>query len=193
MSELCCICYSNDNRVITSCNHILCSSCLFSLHTLKCPLCRTSLFSNVETNIDSTLQSIFDIGTTYDTTYGISNNGEFLQQRVYSHSPPLRRSAYKTLKDNIKDNEFDIRMQKHKIFHRKRRIISYQKRIKRVEKEIKESKMKMKKNEKKLKQFIKSKGKRGSNVKKGYLMYYGIYYNNKIERVLKDEAICFPR
>ena len=153
---------------------------MFSLHTLKCPLCRTSLFSNVETNNDYVLP--------IDT-----NNGVFVQQRTFSHSPPPRRSAYKTLKDNIKDNEFDIRMQKYKILYRKKRIVYCQKKLKRVEKEIREKKIKLKRNEKKLKQFIKSKGKRGSNIKKGYLMYYGIYYNSKIERVLKDEAICSPR
>ena len=77
--------------------------------------------------------------------------------------------------------KYCINLRKKTIEHHSKQITKTIKRIDNMEKELL-------KDEKRLKKYIKTKGKRMNFMKKGYIMYCGVYYNSDMEKVPKTEA-----
>lgn len=106
----CCICFMNDNDIVTSCNHLFCGSCIKHLlnENFKCPLCRENLNKKK-------IFKIFDEKTICDKIKFIINKKSIKNKMILCNSNQkhklnmiLEKLKFKSIVLNNYSNSFPI-------------------------------------------------------------------------------------
>ena len=187
-TQECVICYKGSELVKTPCNHTICSECLFKMPSVSCPMCRTSMFSNM-TNIG--FGASFNNGASFEIIID-PVDAERLRLSVPDHenvlfSPPSP-SIVRLSRIRSRNRTTRYMKLKNESKRQKSETLCLKKRIKKLEKFLTKSEQKEKVTCDKLHKYRMKRGKT-QNMREGYCSYRSVFYGPDGERTTREQAL----